>query len=96
MTDSQSPLCTERNGKADMSSTSIPASQPTSDTSYTKIPDQKSGPRGAYRIGYAYGRLIHRFRWLVLALWLAGLIVGAPFAARLSGVLESGGYSYDM
>src|SRR5262249_52164191 len=45
--------------------------------------------------GYAYGRLIHRFRWLVLALWLVGLIVGAPFAARLSGVLESGGYSYD-
>jgi RND superfamily putative drug exporter len=78
-----------------MSSTSIPASQPTSDASDTQIPDKESGPRGAYRIGYAYGRLIHQFRWLVLALWLAGLIVGAPFAARLSGVLESGGYSYD-
>jgi putative drug exporter of the RND superfamily len=95
MTDCQSLLYTERNGKADMSSTSIPASQPTSDTSYANTPEKKSGPQGAYRIGYAYGRLIHRFRWVVLALWLVGLIVGAPFAARLSGVLESGGYSYD-
>jgi putative drug exporter of the RND superfamily len=78
-----------------MSSTSIPASQPRSDSPSTSNGDKESGVNGAYRIGYAYGRLIHRFRWLVLALWLVGLVIGAPFAARLSGVLESGGYSYD-
>ncbi|PWT77778.1 MAG: hypothetical protein C5B60_02135 [Chloroflexi bacterium] len=78
-----------------MTSTSIPARQTMSESSNTKMDDKRSSPQGAYRIGYAYGRLVHRFRWLVLALWLVGLIASVPFAARLSGVLQSGGYSYD-
>src|SRR5271165_4027823 len=49
---------------------------------------------GAYRIGLAYGRQIYRMRWLILILWLAGLLAGIPFAAKLSSVLQSGGYTY--
>ena|SRR5271166_594894 len=49
---------------------------------------------GAYRIGLAYGRQIYRMRWLILIVWLAGLLAGIPFAAKLSSVLQSGGYTY--
>jgi len=53
-----------------------------------------SGAHGAYRLGLAYGRLVHRLRWLVLALWVAALVASVPFAAQLSSALKSGGYSY--
>src|SRR5260221_6642579 len=36
---------------------------------------------GLYRIGLAYGRLIYRLRWLILALWLIGLAASIPFAS---------------
>src|SRR5690348_16086249 len=49
---------------------------------------------GLYRIGLAYGRFIHRVRWLVIALWAAGLIASVPFAASLGSVLKGGGYSF--
>jgi RND superfamily putative drug exporter len=48
---------------------------------------------GRYRIGLAYGRLIYRLRWLILALWLIGLGASIPFASSLSTVLNGGGYS---
>ena len=46
-----------------------------------------------YRVGLAYGRLVHRLRWLILVLWIAGLAAAVPFAAQVSSVLHSGGYS---
>src|SRR5262249_12846546 len=49
---------------------------------------------GLYRVGLAYGRFIYRFRWIVLILWLIGLSVSIPFAAKLPGILTGGGYSF--
>jgi RND superfamily putative drug exporter len=49
---------------------------------------------GLYRVGLAYGRFIHRVRWIVVALWLVGLAVGVPFAAQLPSILTGGGYSF--
>jgi RND superfamily putative drug exporter len=48
-----------------------------------------------YRAGLAYGRLVHQLRWLILALWVIGLVVAAPFAAQVASALHSGGYAYD-
>ncbi len=42
----------------------------------------------------AYGRLVYRFRWLVLALWLIGLVISIPFASTIADVLGGDGYSY--
>ena len=50
--------------------------------------------QGLYRVGLAYGRFIYRVRWVVLALWLVGLVVSVPFAAKVSSVLTGGGYSF--
>jgi RND superfamily putative drug exporter len=49
---------------------------------------------GLYRVGLAYGRLIYRLRWLILALWLIGLAASVPFASSLSSVLSGGGYNF--
>jgi putative drug exporter of the RND superfamily len=50
---------------------------------------------GLYRVGVAYGRVVHRFRWAILALWVIGLAASVPFAGRVASVLQSGGYSFD-
>ncbi|HEX8032602.1 MAG TPA: MMPL family transporter [Ktedonobacterales bacterium] len=50
---------------------------------------------GLYRVGLAYGRFIYRIRWLVIALWVAGVVVSIPFAAKLSTVLTGGGYTFN-
>lgn len=47
-----------------------------------------------YRLGLAYGRQVHRFRWYIVGLWLVALLVSLPFDAKLSGVLKSGGFSF--
>ncbi len=49
---------------------------------------------GLYRFGLAYGRLIYRIRWIVIAVWLIGLAVSIPFAGRIASVLSGGGYSF--
>ncbi len=49
---------------------------------------------GIYRIGLAYGRFVHRLRWLIVALWVIGLAAAVPFAAQVTSVLSGGGYSY--
>ncbi|HEX8997199.1 MAG TPA: MMPL family transporter [Ktedonobacterales bacterium] len=49
---------------------------------------------GLYRLGVGYGRLIYRLRWIVLAVWVIGLAVAAPFAAQVSSVLTGSGYSF--
>jgi uncharacterized membrane protein YdfJ with MMPL/SSD domain len=49
---------------------------------------------GLYRVGLAYGRLIYRLRWLILAFWVISLAASIPFASSLSSVLNGGGYSF--
>ncbi len=57
-------------------------------------PPHDDQPHGLYRLGVGYGRLIYKLRWLVLALWVGGLIFAAPFAAQVSSVLTGSGYSF--
>jgi RND superfamily putative drug exporter len=47
-----------------------------------------------YRLGLAYGRQVHRFRWFILAFWVVALAASIPFVTRVGSVLQSGGYSY--
>src|SRR5258706_2134394 len=47
-----------------------------------------------YRLGLAYGRQVHRFRWLILAFWVVAVIVCVPFTSKVGSVLQSGGYFY--
>jgi hypothetical protein len=49
-----------------------------------------------YRVGLAYGRLVYRFRWFVLAFWLIVLVASVPFASKLPAILSSGGYCSDF
>ena len=55
--------------------------------------DGRLHTHGLYRLGFNYGRMIHRFRWLVIALWVVGLAVSVPFAMQLTSKLTGGGYS---
>jgi len=86
-----------------------PSQDPTSEPSAASSPEDSTTPtttpptpttsatdhaQGLYRVGLAYGRFIYRLRWVVLALWLIGLAVSIPFAAKVSSVLTGGGYSY--
>src|SRR5579871_6662275 len=49
---------------------------------------------GLYRLGLAYGRLVYRFRWFILAFWIVALATSIPFMIQVGDVLHSGGYSY--
>ncbi len=42
---------------------------------------------------YAFGRLVYRFRWLVLAFWVIVLGVALPFAPRVTEPLRVGGFA---
>ena len=55
--------------------------------------DDRLHTHGLYRLGFNYGRMIHRLRWLVIALWVVGLAVSVPFAMQLTSKLTGGGYS---
>ena len=46
-----------------------------------------------YRLGLNYGRLVYRFRWYIIALWVVIVLVSVPFAAQIGSVLKGGGYS---
>ncbi len=48
---------------------------------------------GVYRVGLAYGHLIYRFRWAVLAFWIIALAVSVPFALNVANVLTGSGGS---
>ena len=48
---------------------------------------------GLYRLGFGYGRVVYRLRLVILALWLIGLAVSIPFAAKIGTVLTGGGYT---
>ena len=51
---------------------------------------------GVYRFGLAYGRLVHRLRWFILAIWVIALAASVPFAAQLTSVLTGGGYNLNQ
>src|SRR5579872_1315363 len=48
---------------------------------------------GLYRLGLAYARQVHRFRWLIIVLWLIGVAASVPFAVQLPAILSGGGFS---
>jgi RND superfamily putative drug exporter len=50
-------------------------------------------PDPSFRLGLAFGRLVHRFRWFLLVFWMAALVASVPFAARLPSLLSGGGFS---
>ncbi len=42
---------------------------------------------------YAFGRVVYRFRWFVLALWVIALAVSLPFVPRVTEPLRVGGFA---
>jgi RND superfamily putative drug exporter len=38
------------------------------------------------------GRIVTRFRWLIVALWIVALAIASPFAPQVTQVLHSGGF----
>ncbi|GHO42565.1 MMPL family transporter [Ktedonospora formicarum] len=50
---------------------------------------------GMYRIGVAYGYFIYRFRWFIIALWVAILAVSAFFALQTTQHLSGGGFKLE-
>jgi len=49
-------------------------------------------PHPSFRIGLAYGRFVHRFRWFLLAFWVVAVGASVPFATRLPSLLSGGGF----
>ncbi len=58
-------------------------------------PAPEPAAENMYRLGMRYGRMIHRLRWLVVALWIVLLAASLPFAAKVSSVLTGGGFTLD-
>jgi RND superfamily putative drug exporter len=46
--------------------------------------------RGIYRVALAYGRFVHRFRWLILVAWLVVVAVSVLFMIQTVDLLGSG------
>ncbi len=46
----------------------------------------------SFRLGLAYGRFVHRFRWFLLVFWMVAVGASVPFAIRLPSLLSSGGF----
>jgi RND superfamily putative drug exporter len=63
------------------------------DNAVSAASDDKLHTHGLYRLGFNYGSLIHRLRWVVIVLWVIGLAVSVPFALKLTSELTGGGYS---
>jgi RND superfamily putative drug exporter len=61
------------------------------------IPHHSSSTRGraaaASQIGLAYGHLVYRFRWAIIALWTLLLLGSLPLAGQVQTVLHNSGYS---
>jgi RND superfamily putative drug exporter len=47
----------------------------------------------SFRLGLAYGRFVHRFRWFLLIFWMVAVGASVPFAAKLPSLLSGGGFS---
>src|SRR5260221_2513211 len=68
-----------------------PSSAVPEDAARHSEPDPR---HGLYRFGLDYGRFMYRVRWLVIAVWAAGLIASVPFAASLGSAFKGGGYAF--
>ncbi len=72
-------------------------------TSIAKPPAEERSPGASieaslalhtsFRLGLAFGRFVHRFRWFLLVFWMAALVASVPFATRLPSLLSGGGFS---
>ena len=51
-------------------------------------------PTGTYRFGFAYGKFIHKTRWLVIVLWVIVLASSVPLAIRLPSILLEAAIAY--
>jgi putative drug exporter of the RND superfamily len=55
---------------------------------------RKTGTMGQHAaLGEAYGRLVYRFRWPIIAFWACIILASVPFASRISMVLHNSGYA---
>jgi len=71
-----------------------PSDSPPSGARERASADPSREGHGLYRVGLAYGRLIHRLRWVVIVLWVVAVGVSVPFASQLGSVLTGGGYNF--
>ncbi len=44
-------------------------------------------------LGLAYGHLVYRFRWAIIALWMILILGSLPLAGKVQTVLQNSGYS---
>ena len=49
--------------------------------------------QGFYRVGLAFGRLVYRFRWILIVLWVVGLGISLPFTISVGKVLNGSSFS---
>jgi len=49
--------------------------------------------QGFYRVGLAFGRLVYRFRWSIIVLWVIGLGISLPFTISVAKVLNGSSFS---
>lgn len=49
--------------------------------------------QGFYRLGLAFGRIVYRFRWIIIVFWLVGLGVSLPFTISVAQVLTGSNFS---
>src|SRR5258705_5606169 len=71
-----------------------PSDSPPSGAPELASADPSLDGHGLYRVGLAYGRLIHRLRWVVIVPWVVAVGVSVPFASQLGSVLTGGGYNF--
>src|SRR5260221_13640588 len=71
-----------------------PSDSPPSGARERAAADPSPEGHGLYRVGPAYGRLIHRLRWGVVVLWVVPVGVSVPFASQLGSVLTGGGDNF--
>ncbi|MEO9056642.1 MAG: MMPL family transporter, partial [Ktedonobacteraceae bacterium] len=66
-----------------------PDEAPTESTTSTAITqtDASLEKQGFYRLGLTFGRIVYRFRWIIIVLWLVGLGVSLPFTISVAQVL---------
>ncbi len=51
------------------------------------LSDASLEKQGFYRLGLTFGRMVYRFRWVIILLWLVGLGVSIPFTISVAQVL---------
>jgi hypothetical protein len=70
--------------------------QPAQEAAVARVTEEDAlAAHGLYRVGIAYGRGVYRIRWVIVALSVLALLVGAPFAAKLAPLLSCGGYTFN-